>query len=101
MITGEQVRQAVASAGIERIEHHECSMCGYKCAYIVREGNLYFDPGCYCSGGVGLSPRSWQDAANWIGIQRDDEHRQRIASLFGLSADSLKSDDETNAGQSG
>lgn len=90
MVTGEQVKEAALKAGITRIDHHDCGGCGYMTAYLIEDGRLYFDPGCYCSryGAAMSEPRSWQSAADWINMQsRSGDHGDvaaKIAAQFGL-----------------
>lgn len=88
MVTGEQVRDAVAKAGISRVEHHDCGGCGYMTAYLIEDGNLYFDPGCFCGRTVQPEPRSWDSAADWINMQsRTGQYGDvaaKIAAKFGL-----------------
>jgi len=90
MVTAEQVKDAVQKAGIDRIDHHDCGGCGYMTAYLVNDGKLYFDPGCDCSryGPRYPDERDWQDAADWINMQkRTGEYGDvaaRVAAKFGL-----------------
>lgn len=90
MVTGEQVKEAVAKAGIARVDHHDCGGCGYMTAYLVVDGNLFFDPGCDCSryGPATPEPRSWDSAAEWINMQKRTgewgDIGAKIAAKFGL-----------------
>lgn len=83
-VTAEQVKAACLAAGIKSIEHHECSICLYMTAYLVRGDQLYFDPSCDCTGGRGPELSSWQDAADWINMQTQDDIRAKIAGRFGI-----------------
>jgi hypothetical protein len=68
LVTAEQVESAVKAAGISRIDHHDCSICGHMVCYTVNQGQLFFNPGCGCS----WEPpqyRSWQSAADFINMQ--------------------------------
>lgn len=82
-VTGDEVRQAMTEAGIDRVDHHDCGLCGYMTAYIRRSEALYFDRGCDCSWG-GWEERSWDDAAEWINMQSDDQSRAKLRTAFGL-----------------
>ncbi|HWV44070.1 hypothetical protein [Pseudorhodoplanes sp.] len=84
MITAEQVKAAVEAAGITRIEHHDCGMCGYMTAYLVEDGKLYFDPGCDCRWAGAPEPRDWRDAADWINMQSQPDIKARLAKAFGI-----------------
>jgi hypothetical protein len=73
------------AAGIERVEHHDCAICNFKCAYFRQGDQLYFDPRCYCSrGSIRVSP--WQEAADWINMQSKPDIKERIAAKFGINA---------------
>lgn len=83
--TAEQVRDACLAAGIRRVDHHECGICGLMVRfYITADGDLEFDPSCGCTYGGNAEPRPWQDAADWINMQSDESHRRRIAEAFGI-----------------
>lgn len=84
-ITAEQVREAAIAAGIARIEHADCSICGYQTAYLVRDGSLYFDAGCYCTGGDRAEPRDWSSASEWINMQDPGEFQDNLKRRFGLA----------------
>jgi hypothetical protein len=84
-VTGEQVQAAVMKAGITRIEYFPCSTCGYPVAWLVQNGELYFDPGCDCTRRQPLRPRKWKDAAQWINMQDTPATRSEIAARFGLT----------------
>lgn len=84
-ITGEQVKKAVMAANIKTVNHHECSICGCMVRYVVDDGDLFFDPSCFCSSWMtGYEPRTWDDAANWINMQSDEKWRVEIARRFGI-----------------
>lgn len=84
-VTAEQVRDAVAAAGIKQIDHHDCSGCGYMTAYLVHDGRLYFDAGCDCSryGRAEPRPADWEEAADWINMQKP-EWAAKLAARFGV-----------------
>ena len=84
-VTAEQVKAAMIAADITRVEHHECSMCGYMTAYLREGEELYFDPGCYCTDGAGPEMRLWDDPAHWINMQ-DEEWSRKIADKFGIAS---------------
>lgn len=47
-VTGEEVKASMIENGIETIELHPCSICGYMLKYLRRGENLFFDRGCDC-----------------------------------------------------
>jgi hypothetical protein len=82
-VTAEHVRDAMIAAGIERADHHECSICHYMCAYFREDDRLYFDPGCDCNSG-GFRSSTWQQAADWINMQSHPRAKENIARRFGI-----------------
>lgn len=84
-VTGEQVKEAALAAGIEEVAHHECGGCWVTVNYVVVGEDLFFDSNCDCGPCTSeLQPRSWDDAADWINMNKGEE-RKRIAALFGLA----------------
>lgn len=84
-VTPEQVRDAMMAAGIERVESHTCSLCGYPRAYIREGDRLFYDPGCNCgSYPASLVPRQWLDAAMWINMQTEERWQVDLRERFGL-----------------
>ncbi len=85
-ITSEDVKAAMADAGTTRILHHECSMCGYPCAYEVLDGGevVVFDAGCHCTGRHDLRPSGFDAIAAWHNMQTMDKHRTSIRTAVGL-----------------
>ena len=82
--TGDEVEAAMKAAGIARVEHHACSLCGYMTSYVIEGGRLYFDSGCNCSWG-GWRPAQFDEAADWINMQDRDDIRAKLAAKFGLT----------------
>ena len=82
--TGEQVKEACLAAGMKRVRVRDCSMCGYPCAYVIENGELFFDPGCDCTHRHHPEPRDWEAAASWINMQTKQEIKNEIAAKFGL-----------------
>lgn len=85
-VTGEDVKSAAKLSGATEIDHHPCSLCGYMTRYLIVKGALYYDSGCRCvpNGPDSISPRFWDEAAEWINMQTDDELRKNIMSRFGF-----------------
>lgn len=84
-VTARDVREAMEANGITYVEHHDCTICGYMTNYHVVDGELYFDPGCYCTRADAVRRASFQDAADWINMQDNEDVRRRLAEKFGLS----------------
>lgn len=82
-VTGEQVRDAMIKANIDKVDHHKCGICKAT-VYFSRIGDqLYFNSGCICSYSP-PEPRSWDDAAEWINMQSNKEWRLKLMQNFGL-----------------
>ncbi len=85
-VTGEQVCAAVAAAGIEFIEHHDCSICGVKVGYRVIEGLPYFDSACGCTSWYSEpSLREWDTVAWWINTQESRAARVELLRRVGIT----------------
>jgi hypothetical protein len=86
-ITAEELRDCAVAAGIQVVPHHDCSVCGSEVKYIIAGENadLYFDPSCACTAGVGPEQREWQEAADWVNMQSTDPVRKQVAARFGWS----------------
>ena len=84
MVTGEQVKQAMSEKGITVVDHHKCGLCGYMTKYEVINDDIYFDPGCYCTGGAGHELCGFQDGADWINMQSNPDVKKKLALEFGI-----------------
>ncbi|MEW8193288.1 MAG: hypothetical protein AB2793_06240 [Candidatus Thiodiazotropha sp.] len=85
MITGEQVKTAMIEKNITHVKHHECGLCSHM-VYYSREGDqLFFHPHCGCVSYYNPpEPCEWEEAADWINTQSNDEVRSMLAARFGL-----------------
>ena len=84
-VTGEQVRDAMIAANVTHVDHHDCGGCGAMVFYSRQGDQLYFNPACDCGGWSPAEPRGWNDAAEWINMQRAPEWQEKIAARFGLT----------------
>lgn len=66
--TAEEFKANAATHGIREWRMHDCSLCGYECGFLFRDGEVYYDPGCMCMGGA-IERRSWEDVAAHYSIQ--------------------------------
>jgi len=71
-VTAQQVEEAVNKSGITKLDHHDCSMCGYMCAYLFRDGLVGFDAGCNCVTYHDIRQASYQEIADWINMQNEE-----------------------------
>lgn len=77
-------KKAARDQGVKRWNVHNCSICGYKCGYVINGDNVYYDSGCDCVMG-GLEPRDWEDIANSYNLNAgadDAEERSKEYPLF-------------------
>ena len=87
-VTPEEVRKAVAAAGITHIDHHDCGGCGAMVFYSVEDGRLFFNPTCDCSSRWSpAEPRDWSEASDWINMQSAAE-KIALAKRFGIELQS-------------
>lgn len=89
MITAEQVKASALAAGITEVLHHDCAGCGEWTLYIIHKGELYFDPSCGCGWAPFPEPRQWQETADWINMQSNEDHRSEIMKRWGIGQQGL------------
>lgn len=85
MVTAQQVKDAVIAAGVTEVLHHDCAVCGEWVRYIIHRENLYFVPSCGCSWTPYPELREWQDAADWINMQTNENVRSELMKRFGIT----------------
>ena len=83
-VTGEQVRDAMMAGDIDRVPHHDCSICGEWTFYARQNDQLFYSSACGCAWS---EPRwrDWGDAAEWINMQSAPEWKEKLAAKFGLT----------------
>lgn len=75
-LTYSQLEEILQGRIGSRIAIHNCSMCGYRCGFIVHSiDNIWYDSGCYCTGCGGGYQASVQDILNHHNIQTTPEAR--------------------------
>ena len=99
MVTAKQVCEAVEQAGITRIDHHDCSICGHMVYYSVNQGQLFFNSGCGCSWSP-ARPSSWEEAAEYINMQSREgkwgDVGARVAKGFGIDLAPIPNGERTD-----
>lgn len=75
--TPEQFKEKVEELNLRHWNIHDCSICGYPCGYIFREGQVLYDTGCDCSWG-GERPSDYQDIANHYNMQPNEEYIKKM-----------------------
>lgn len=95
-VTGDQVRDAMKLAKIDIVVVRYCSLCDYPLNYIRNNDNVYFDSGCYCTGGHNIQQRSWDEVANLINMQCN-QWKAKYKKMFGISPYAEVNSDEGDA----
>ena len=82
-VTGSQLREAMVRQNIVTVRHHTCSICNEAIHYIRKDDHLFFDSSCGC---CQSEPRlwSWDEAANWVNAQTNEDYRDVLLERFGL-----------------
>lgn len=87
--TPEEFQAQAETIGLTRWEMHNCSICGYPCAFLFRGGKVFFDGSCWCSTESSPpSPRSWADVAEHYN-RNQPEQNPRITAEWVASVDAL------------
>ena len=69
---------------------HDCSMCGYRCGYIINlkprpgEATVLYDAGCRCGAGFNITPRTFEDMYSHYSMQSNEEVKRRMEAEFGI-----------------
>ena len=85
-VTGSQLREAMVRQNIVTVRHHTCSICNESVYYIRKDEQLFFDSSCDCCQSE-PSLRSWDDAAEWVNLQTNEDYRVVLLSRFGINSD--------------
>lgn len=87
MKTVEDFKKAAKDKNIIRWNIHDCSMCGYKCGFILdlQNDQLYYDNGCYCFMNP-PNPRNWEDLADSYNMQTSDEYIKEMNQFWGFNS---------------
>lgn len=63
--TADEFRQAAEEHGLVSWPINRCTFCGYQCAFVITEGHVYYDAGCWCVRVPDkLRPTSWGEVAD-------------------------------------
>ncbi len=78
------IREKIQNNNKNRLPVHRCGICNYKCGFIIRGDDVYYDNGCHCTDfRYDLQERNWEDIENHISMQTD-EVKQRILKEWGI-----------------
>jgi len=81
-LTGDEVKDILKKRGVTRLEVRDCSICGFKLHYIIRDDWVAFNAGCHCTGGERVEQRGFGDIANMYNMQDNDKARTRMLALI-------------------
>ena len=59
--TEEQLKEQAKLKNITFFPVHSCSMCGYRCGFIIKDENVSYDSGCGCVAYIDIQPKTWED----------------------------------------
>lgn len=72
-ITSDDVKQMVRESGLVWVSFHDCSDCGYPCAYMIDGNQVSYDSGCDCTrGGSSVNQSSFGDVADFHNMQNGE-----------------------------
>lgn len=86
-VTPEQIRESAIKNQIDWFPIHDCAICGKIVGYrFFRWPNyeVVFDSTCDCSYYENLRPRSWEDVANHINMQSNEEYAKECMKYLKL-----------------
>jgi len=75
-----EFEQKAKEKGITKWNMHDCSICGYKCGYIIRGDKVTYDPGCDCVNGPERES-SWDHLADHYN-RNQRENNEHIEQKF-------------------
>lgn len=59
--TTEELKTQAKKINLTFWEVHNCSMCGYKCGYIISDDNVFYDAGCDCVSYNDTQEKTWDE----------------------------------------
>lgn len=74
--TAEELKQQAKNKGIAFYPVHDCSMCGYRCGFIIRDEDVAYDSGCDCVTYTNIQPRTWENLANTYNMNQPENNPQ-------------------------
>lgn len=84
-ITSAMVEQAIKASGETYFQIRECSLCDHPIYYTIINGVPYLSTSCDCVIYTSdLKKRSWQDLADIVNMQTDEQWHNHFMELFGL-----------------
>lgn len=83
-VTPEQIRESVIKNNIDCFPIHDCAICGCTVGYrfFHYPCEVIFDSTCGCSSYQNLNPREWEDVAEHINIQTNEDIAKEYMEYF-------------------
>lgn len=72
--TADELKAQAIKLQLKFYHVHDCSMCGYRCGYIIALDKVAYDSGCYCVGYTDIQPRSWEDLAETYNMNQPENN---------------------------
>lgn len=79
----DEMKQKVLESKKRLFPVHDCSMCRYKCGYIIYNNIPHYDSGCDCVNYENVQPRSWEDMFEHYNMQSDKGKEIVLSEWFG------------------
>lgn len=86
MRTAEDFARAVEERRIDWWPLRGCSICGYMCGYRFLPDGIWYDAGCYCTGGGGGRDATFEDLAYHYNRQSSAAYIATMDEFWGWAA---------------
>lgn len=86
-VTADEIRESVVKNNIDCFPIHCCAICGEWVGYrFFRWPNqeVVFDSSCFCVSYENVQPRSWEDVADYINMQSNEEYAKECMEYLKL-----------------
>jgi len=83
----EEFRSAVEKKKIHFWFIHQCSFCNYRCGYVFRDGDVFYDSGCDCvTYGYVITPKDYEDVAEQYNMQTHEKFIRDMDEFWGFES---------------
>ena len=87
MKTADDFKQQAKLHNIIRWNVHDCSICGYRCGYIIEGDQVYYDSGCDCVTYSDIKQRNFDDIAGLYNMQKNPDIIERFNEFWHFDND--------------
>lgn len=74
--TADELKAQAIKIGLKFYPVNDCSMCGYRCGYIITSDKVAYDSGCYCVGLSDIENSSWEDLAGVYNLNQPENNHE-------------------------